>query len=56
MNRPRSGRPEIDDAEARIRLQAALNTMNDIATTPHLCRLDGLGPAVDAVCASLLQP
>jgi AcrR family transcriptional regulator len=56
MQLTRQVRPEIDDAEARIRVQAALNTMNDIATTPHLCRLDGLGPAVDAVCASLLQP
>jgi AcrR family transcriptional regulator len=56
MQLTRQVRPEIDDTEARIRVQAALNTMNDIATTPHLCRLDGLGPAVDAVCATLLQP
>ncbi|AHH18638.1 putative transcriptional regulator, TetR family [Nocardia nova SH22a] len=46
--------PGRDDTEARIRVQAALNTINDIATTPHLCDVDGVGPAIDAVCGRLL--
>lgn len=46
--------PGRDDAEARARVQAVLNTINDIATTPHLCGLDAAASAIDAVCAQLL--
>ncbi|BDH58551.1 TetR/AcrR family transcriptional regulator [Tsukamurella sp. PLM1] len=43
-----------DEEQARIRVQAVLAVINDIASTPSLRALDGLDSATDAVCTVLL--
>lgn len=45
---------ESADARARVRVQAALNTINDVATTPSLRQYAATGAAVEAVCHTLL--
>ncbi len=46
--------PQLGPVAARIRVQAALSIINDVAATPHLRALCGLEPAVIAVSAAVL--
>ncbi|MEU0542660.1 TetR family transcriptional regulator [Nocardia sp. NPDC005978] len=45
---------ESDDARARVRVQAALNTINDLATTPSVRQWVSAAPAVELVCHALV--
>lgn len=47
-------RPEWDSVKCRIRVQAALNVMNDVAATPHLRAFDNIAAATTAVAAVVL--
>lgn len=47
--------PSMDAISARIRVQAALGMMNDVALTPHLRGIGGLTNALAAVGAELLK-
>lgn len=51
----RQSRPNVDDVEARMRVQAALNVVNDLATTTSTRQWANAGTAVDAVCHTLLS-
>lgn len=51
----RSVHPQLNATNARIRVQAALNMINDIALTPHLHRYHNLAPAVVDIGANLLN-
>jgi AcrR family transcriptional regulator len=50
----RSLHPQLNPTNARIRVQAALNMINDIALTPHLHRYQNLAPALVDIGAGLL--
>jgi AcrR family transcriptional regulator len=47
-------RPGLAPIEARIRVQAVLNTINDIAATPHLRSFRNVGDVTRQVCAAAL--
>jgi len=46
--------PELAVGPARVRIQAALTVVNDLARTPHLRRLPGLSDAMYAVDSAIL--
>ncbi|WP_067692124.1 TetR/AcrR family transcriptional regulator [Nocardia jejuensis] len=46
--------PDQDAVEARIRVQAVLGVVNDLASTPHVRAHSDVGAAIVAVCATLL--
>ncbi|WP_033289259.1 TetR/AcrR family transcriptional regulator [Amycolatopsis jejuensis] len=46
--------PGLDATTARIRVQATLSVMNNIARTPHLCRAVGIVPVLTGLCEPLL--
>ena len=47
---------DLDPIEARIRVQAVLHTINDIAATPHLQAFRNVGDVTRQVCAAALRP
>ncbi|GAA5069262.1 TetR/AcrR family transcriptional regulator [Nocardia callitridis] len=51
----RQAEPARDDPEAHIRVHAALNMINDIATTPHLSLLGNANAAIEVLCADVLR-
>lgn len=51
----RSIHPELDPTTARIRVQAALTVINDIARTPHLRRNPDASEATERMCTHLLR-
>ncbi len=51
----RSVHPDWDPTNARIRVHAALNMINDIALTPHLHRYQNLAPSLIDIGTHLLN-
>lgn len=51
----RSQNPELDDVRARIRVQAVLAIVNDIARTPRLRRAAGIADALHAAGSAVLN-
>ncbi|HSS26293.1 MAG TPA: hypothetical protein VLL82_18345 [Mycobacterium sp.] len=47
-------RPDLDPVEARIRVQAVLHTINDIAATPHLRPFRNVEDVTRQLCAAAL--